>query len=161
MQAVDADKNALLDQLRDIHAAADPGWWPPAVGWWVVAALVVLALFFAVRAVVRKLAALRRRRAWLQALAALDQTWNPEAQPHDYLAGMNRLFRAVALKAFPEAGCGRLQGEEWVAFVRARIPESPALHCLSALAHGPYEPLPHFDAAALREQARTWVQLYG
>ena len=161
MQAMNADTNPLLDQLRDIHAAADPGWWPPALGWWLLAALALLGLVLAVRAAVRKLAALRRRRAWLQALESLDQAWNPEVQPNDYLAAMNRLFRAVALRAFPDAGCGRLQGEEWVAFLRALLPEGPALRCLSALANGPYEPVPRFDAAALREQARTWVRLYG
>jgi hypothetical protein len=161
MQAAGPDNSQLLAQLRDIHGAADPGWWPPAPGWWMLAALAVLGLYFLVRAVVRKLAIRRRRQAWLRALEAVDRTWDPATQPHDYLAGLNRLFRAVALKAFPGTGCGRLQGEAWVEFIRALLPEGPAAQCLAALARGPYEPLPEFDAAALREQARSWVERYG
>jgi hypothetical protein len=161
MQAVAPDNAQLLAQLRDIHAAGDPGWWPPAPGWWGLAALALLGLFFVMRALARRWAQLRRRRAWLRALEALDQQWDPRVQPHDYLAGLNRVFRAVALKAFPEARCGRLQGDEWVAFIRAGLPGGKTAECLSALARGPYEPLPEFDAPALREQARLWVTLYG
>ena len=45
--------------------------------------------------------------------------------------------------------------------VRSLLPEGPGTECLSALARGPYEPLPEFDAASLREQARAWVRRYG
>ena len=161
MQATVPDNAQLLAQLRDIHAAGDPGWWPPAPGWWSLAALALLGLYFILRALFRKWETLRRRRAWLRALEAVDRRWDPRVQPHDYLADLNRLFRAVALKAFPEARCGRLAGEEWVAFIRAMMPEGKAAGCLSALAHGPYEPLPEFEAPELREQARLWVTLYG
>jgi hypothetical protein len=33
----------LLQQLRDIHLPAEPGWWPPAPGWWLLAALLAAA----------------------------------------------------------------------------------------------------------------------
>jgi hypothetical protein len=161
MQAAIPDNAQLLAELRDIHAAAEPGWWPPAPGWWVMAALALLVLFVLLRTLVRRVVAWRRRQAWLQALAAVDGKWDPAADPHAYLADLNRLFRAVAIRAFPDSGCGRLQGEEWVSFIQALLPEGPATQCLGALAHGPYEPLPEFDAAALVEQARTWVQRYG
>jgi hypothetical protein len=161
MQAATPDNAQLLAQLRDIHAAAAPGWWPPAPGWWLLAAFAAAGLFFVLRALARKWASVRRRRAWLRALEALGEQWDFQTQPHDYLAGLNRLFRAVALKAFPETRCGRLQGEEWVAFIRALLPDGDTAPCLAVLARGPYEPLPEFDALALNEQARTWVRLYG
>jgi len=161
VQAVNPDNAQLLSQLRDIHGAAEPAWWPPAPGWWLLVALALLGLYFVARAGWQRWAARRRRRAWLQALEAVDQQWDPRSQPHQYLAGMNRLFRAVALKAFPDSACGRLQGDDWVAFIRSQLPEGPALTCLTALARGPYEPLPEFDAPALREQARAWVNLHG
>lgn len=151
----------LLAQLRDIHGAADPGWWPPAPGWWLLALLLLLVLAQALRALSRRLAAARRRRRWLRALAALELELDPAQRPHDYLAGLNRLFRAVALKAFPGTGCARLQGSEWVAFIRSLLPDGAAADSLDALASGPYEPAPQFDAAALREQARAWVRRYG
>lgn len=155
------DDAQLLAQLRDIHGAADPGWWPPAPGWWALALLLLLGLALALRALARKVAVLRRRRRWLRALDALEREWQPAQRPHDYLAGLNRLFRAVALKAFPGAGCARLQGQQWVAFIRARLPEGAAAPSLDALARGPYEPAPEFDAPALREQARAWVRRHG
>ena len=161
MQAAIPENAQLLAELKDIHAATEPGWWPPAPGWWVLATLALMVLVFLLRKLARQLKARRRRRAWLQALAAVEGKWDPAVDPHPYLADLNRLFRAVALKAFPDSGCGRLQGEEWVSFLRAQLPEGPATQCLGALAHGPYEPLPEFDAAALVEQARTWVRRYG
>ncbi len=151
----------LLAELKDIHAAAAPGWWPPAPGWWLLAALLLLMLAFALRAVARRLALLRRRRRWLRALDEVERAWHPAERPHDYLAGLNRLFRAVALQAFPGTGCARLQGAEWVAFIRSLLPEGPGADSLAALASGPYEPAPEFDAPALREQARAWVKRYG
>jgi hypothetical protein len=161
VKGVNADNAELLSQLRDIHAGAAPAWWPPAPGWWLLAALAALGLFFLVRAGWRSVLARRRRRAWLQALEAVERHWDPSSQPNEYLADINRLFRAVALKAFPDSACGRLQGEEWVAFIRGLLPGDSPAPCLAALARGPYEPLPEFDAPALREQARTWVKLYG
>jgi hypothetical protein len=147
---VNPDNAQLLSQLRDIHAGAAPAWWPPAPGWWLLATLAALGLYFLARAGWRRLLARRRPPARLHALEA-----------HEYLADINRLFRAVALKAFPDSACGRLQGEEWVAFIRGLLPGDSSDACLAALARGPYEPLPEFDATALREQARTWVKLYG
>jgi hypothetical protein len=151
----------LLAELKDIHGAADPGWWPPAPGWWLLALVLLLALAVALRALSRKLDVLRRRRLWLRALDELEREWPPAERAHDYLAALNRLFRAVALQAFPGTGCARLQGQEWVTFIRSLLPEGPGPDSLAALARGPYEPAPGFDAPALREQARAWVRRYG
>jgi len=161
MQGVNPEKTQLLAQLRDIHPGAEPGWWPPAPAWWLLAAVAACGVFLLMRALVRRLFVLRRRRAWLRVVDELEGRWDPDAQPHEYLAALNRLFRAVALKAFPGTPCSRLQGEEWVAFIRGRLPGGRGGQSLDALAHGPYEPLPEFDAPALREQARTWVKLHG
>ena len=95
------------------------------------------------------------------ALEALVNAHDPEQRPQEYLSAINQLFRAVALKAFPGTACGRLQGEEWVAFISALMPESGAGECLHALASGPYEAAPRFEASSLNESARAWVKLYG
>jgi len=155
------DSSTLLAQLQDIHSAGQPGWWPPAPGWWVLAFILLLVLAFALYRLANWLSVRRRRRAWLQALEELNRQHKPGENPHDYLAGLNRLFRAVAVKAFPATACARLQGEEWVAFIASLMPENDASDCLAALASGPYEPVPHFEAASLNQRARTWVSLYG
>jgi len=161
MQAGNPASASLLDQLRDIHTVSEPGWWPPAPGWWLVAALVSLGLFFILRSSLRRLSDLRRRRAWLSALDAIGHQWDPQQQPHEYLAALNRLFRAVALKAFPESGCARMQGDEWVAFIRRSLPDGADAPCLADLSDGPYQPVPRFDASALHRHARNWVKRYG
>ena len=108
-----------------------------------------------------KLAARKRRREWLQALDAIGQGLDPQRDAHHYLASLNRLFRAVALKAFPGTGCAGLLGEEWVVFISSLLPENTDYSSLDALARGPYEPVPQFDVRSLDEHARVWVRLYG
>jgi hypothetical protein len=155
------DGAQLLEQLRDIHSAGQPGWWPPAPGWWVLALVALLALAQLLRVLLNRLAVRRRRRAWLNELEALNWHTDPSGHPHEFLAGLNRLFRAVAVKAFPGTACARLQGEPWVDWISALLPEQVDSSSLSALVSGPYEPAPRFDAVRLNELARTWVKLYG
>jgi hypothetical protein len=155
------DDTQLLQQLRDIHGAGEPGWWPPAPGWWLLALAFLLALALLLRMLLRQLAARRRRNAWLRELEALNWHQSPSEHPHEYLAGLNRLFRAVAVKAFPGTACARLQGEPWVDWIRELLPEMAESDGLGALSSGPYEPAPRFDAEKLNELARTWVKLYG
>jgi len=152
---------ALLAQLQDIHSAGQPGWWPPAPGWWILAIILLLVLAFVLRRIMQWLSVRRRRKAWLHALEDLIREYDPGQYPHEYLAGLNRLFRAVAVKAFPGTACARLQGEEWVAFIASLMPEQHATDQLGALATGPYEPLPRFEASFLNASASTWVNLYG
>jgi hypothetical protein len=158
---MDPQQSPLLAQLKDIHGAADPGWWPPAPGWWLLALLLAAVLGFSLRILAVRIAHHRRKRSWIGVLDRLNRRCDPEQQPQAYLAGINRMFRAVALRAFPQAPCARLQGQEWVAFIRSMMPDGTDPDCLRALASGPYEASPQFDAAALRRSARTWVKLYG
>jgi hypothetical protein len=125
--------------------------------------MVILGFFlgWALRLLTRKLAVSRRRRRWLGELDSLRGQFDPVSHPHEYLAAVNRLFRAVSLRAFPGSTCARLQGDRWVEFLASRIPDDPAGGVLAVLAQGPYEPAPEFDAAALEAQARAWVSQYG
>ena len=77
------------------------------------------------------------------------------------LAALNRLFRAVALRAFPDTACARLEGSDWVAFLTGLMPEGEPVEALAALSRGPYEPAPAFDEQALQRLAATWVSRYG
>jgi len=154
----DAD---LLSQLRDIHGAVEPGWWPPAPGWWLAGVLVLILLAFLLRMAYRHWLVLRRRRRLLSALEDISREIDPERQPQEYLARLNRLFRVVALRAFPGTACARLQGDEWVRFITALLPDGAPGESLAALAEGPYAPAPTFDAAGLQTLARLWVQKYG
>lgn len=151
----------LLSQLRDIHTAGDPGWWPPAPGWWVLVLLALALLAWLLRYAYRQWRIMRRRRVLLTALADIAVAADPVRRPHEYLSRLNRLFRVVALRAFPGTACARLQGVEWVQFIRSLLPGNVHTRCLAALVSGPYEPDPEFDAGELQELARLWVRKYG
>ncbi len=155
------DNSQLLDQLKDIHGAGNPGWWPPAPGWWLLGLLLALVLYYAARVLRQKLAARKRQRELLGALNELNREFDPQQQAHEYLSGLNRLFRVVALKAFPGTACASLQGEEWVSFLVSLLPEKADTSSLAALESGPYEPAPEFDANSLDQHVRAWVRLYG
>ncbi len=151
----------LLSQLRDIHAASEPGWWPPAPGWWLLVLIVLVLVFLALRYVYNKWLAIRRRRRLLSELNDITDGLDPEENPHEYLARLNRFFRAIALRAFPGTACARLQGSEWVSFIQSLLPDGLSSEGLSALASGPYQPTPEFDPGSLEKLARTWVSKYG
>ncbi len=153
-------QSPLLEQLKDIHAVAEPVLWPPAPGWWLLAALLLVGLLYVLRRAWKRFLIARRKRHLMDVLAALPQQWDPAQAPHDYLAAMNRFFRAVALRAFPGTQAVRLQGEEWVDFIQQLISTEHS-SAVEVLAVGPYLPLPNFDAAALDRCARSWVKQYG
>ena len=159
-ESANALSEVLLERLQDIHGAAEPGWWPPAPGWWLLAGIALALLVYSLVLAARKLRVILRKRRLLRDLDALAEAFDPALQPADYLAALNRFFRAVALRAFPRADCARLQGEAWVAFIRERLPSADAAG-LEALQTGPYRPHPEFDAARLRTQARQWVAAHG
>lgn len=125
-----------------------------------LALLVLLFMAYLVKKWLAWRSARLRRAAWLEALDRLNTEHDPRVQPQQFLAGLNRLFRAVALKAFPDTACARLQGENWVSFIVSQMPDHTDENLL-ALASGPYESLPEFDAASLNRSARAWVDLYG
>ena len=150
-----------LDQLADIHVAAEPALWPPAPGWWVLGLVLLLVLLKLLHLAARRWAVRRRKQAWLGELSSLRMKFDPAANPHDHLAALNRLFRAVALRAFPGTACARLEGEAWVAFITGLMPDETDTKALSALSRGPYEPLPVYDASALEGLAASWVRRYG
>ena len=155
------DHSQQLAQLADIHIAAEPGLWPPAPGWWLLAALALTGLSLLLRMAARKRAVRRRRQAWLLELESIRQRFEPSDQPHVYLAAVNRLFRAVALRAFPDTACAKLEGQDWVAFLTGLMPESEAAEELTVLARGPYAPAPEFESESLQRLAAVWVERYG
>jgi hypothetical protein len=151
----------LLSQLRDIHGAPGVPWWPPAPGWWLLAALLlVLALYLLNRGRKAWLRRLRRRRG-LGWVADVERDIDPAAAPQAFVAAINRIFKVVALSAFPDRNCARLQGAEWTGFLQQELADDPDASQLSVLAAGPYQPAPRFDADALGRLARAWIMRHG
>lgn len=166
MQAQPQDPTSALsellkERLLDIHTVAEPGWWPPAPGWWVLAVLSLAVLSLGAVRLYRRLRVQLRRRRLLRQLEQIEARFDPVRRPADYLSALNRVFRAIALRAFPSSGCARLEGQAWVAFIQSRMPAAADREALSALESGPYRPRPEFDAVALSGCARQWILHYG
>jgi hypothetical protein len=151
----------LIEQLQDIHSAAEPSLWPPAPGWWVLGAIALTILVIILVRVTSNIRVQIRRRRLLAELDGLALNFDPRQSPADYLAALNRLFRGVALRAFPNSGCARLEGEAWVSFVRERLKTHGDVPELSVLESGPYQRDPDFDPERLQACARQWVLSYG
>ncbi len=151
----------LIDQLQDIHSVAEPSLWPPAAGWWILSAIALVLLIVLVAIAVRKLRIRIRRQRLLKELETLQKTFDPVTQPAPYLAALNRFFRGVALRAFPNSNCARLKGGEWVAFIQERLSGNIDAASLEILETGPYRPNPVYQPEQLQRFARQWVQKYG
>jgi len=151
----------LLSQLRDIHGAAPVSWWPPAPGWWLLALLVLLLLAWLVRRMMLRLRIRRRRKQMLAWIDHLNTHVDPRRDPQTYLATLNRIFKLVALRAFPERQCASLNGQAWTDFLLEKMHKSPSAESLMVLASGPYDPSPVFDAEKLSNLTRSWIRRYG
>lgn len=151
----------LLSQLRDIHAAPQASWWPPAPGWWVLAFLLLLMLVWVGRKLLTRYRVRSRRKKMLGWVDHLNATIDPGRDPQAYLSTLNRIFKLVALRAFPERQCAGMAGPEWSAFLMDKMKKSPSVEALNVLASGPYDPAPQFDAGIISELSRAWIKQYG
>lgn len=151
----------LLSQLRDIHAAPAVSWWPPAPGWWVLALVVVVALIWLARRGLVRFRVRQRRRQMLAWIDHLNTSTDAQREPQAYLSTLNRIFKLVALRAFPERRCAVMAGQEWVEFLSSQMGDDSAAESLGVLAVGPYDPAPQFDAETLCELTRQWIRKHG
>jgi len=151
----------LLSQLRDIHTAPPVSWWPPAPGWWVLAFLLMVLLVWIGRRLLARYRIGRRRKQMLGWVDHLNATIDPQLQPQAYLATLNRIFKLVALRAFPERHCAAMAGQDWVDFLSGKMSNLQSAESLNVLASGPYDPAPRFDPEIISELTRHWITQHG
>jgi len=151
----------LLSQLRDIHTAPPVSWWPPAPGWWVLAFLLMVLLVWIGRRLLARYRIGRRRKQMLGWVDHLNATIDPQLQPQAYLATLNRIFKLVALRAFPERHCAAMAGQDWVDFLSDKMSNLQSAESLNVLASGPYDPAPRFDPEIISELTRHWITQHG
>ena len=151
----------LLSQLKDIHGAPAVPWWPPAPGWWVLVLLVAVGLFFVFRKLKHHYRVQQRRQVLCQFIDRVEQDVDPSQAPQEFLSSLNRIFKIVALRAFPESRCAYMQGNDWVEFLRQNLQAPATSDDLSALAEGPYQPTAAFNADSLLSLTRSWIKQHG
>ena len=91
----------------------------------------------------------------------LNASIDPQGDPHAYLSTLNRIFKLVALRAFPGQHCAALAGQDWADFLTDKMKNSPSSAALNVLASGPYDPSPQFDPAGMAELTRFWIKQHG
>ncbi len=151
----------LLSQLRDIHAAPAVPWWPPAPGWWLLALLVLVLLAWLGRRVLARYRIHQRRKQMLGWINHLNTSIDPQRDPQAYLSTLNRIFKLVALRAFPGQHCAALAGQDWTDFLTDKMKHSQLTQSLNVLASGPYDPSPEFDPDLISELCRVWIKQHG
>ena len=151
----------LLSQLRDIHAAPVVPWWPPAPGWWILALLLLVLLFWVGRRMRMLHKARQRRKQMLGWIDFLNVTVDPLTEPQAWLSMLNRVFKVIALQAFPEQQCAAMSGSKWVEFLSQQIKDKKSAEALAVLANGPFDPKPEFDPDTMSALAKDWIRQYG
>jgi hypothetical protein len=148
---------ATLD-LRDIHAAAQPAFWPPAPGWWVLAVLLIALL------VLSTVWGFRRYRLYRLKLQIMDEigdlsdccTDNTE----EFTARLSMLLRRIALRRHSRERVASLTGSDWLRFLDETGGNGDFEHGIGqVLEVGPYRPQtreqPREELLAL---ARRWAK---
>jgi len=102
-------------RLHDVHAGSAPAWWPPAPGWWVALALVGIVL------VLLAWRRIRRRRRDAAILRLFDLAVADAGSPSRQVAAMSELLRRAARRK--DAGADTLDGEDWLRFLDAGLPQ--------------------------------------
>ena len=151
----------LLSQLRDIHAAPEVPWWPPAPGWWVLALLMLILLIWLGSRLLARYRAHQRRKQMLGWIDHLNASIDPQRDPQAYLSTLNRIFKLVALRAFPDQQCAVMAGNEWVGFLSGEMKGASSVESLDVLVSGPYDPAPQFDSSVISELTRAWIKQHG
>lgn len=102
--------------LRDIHAAAEPAFWPPAPGWWLLAGLGLFVILVAGRWLVRRIRRQRYQRQLLKELDRLGDSYS-EKSVAEFLTAQSTLMRRIALQRYSRERVASLTGSAWLQFL--------------------------------------------
>ena len=151
--------NMLPLELRDIHDAPPPGFWPPAPGWWIIALLAILALIALSRRLLHRYYRWRRQRMALTILADIYQAFVQDKNASQFAAEVSILIRRLALLRFPRRNVAGLSGANWLAFLdetggNGRFIIGPG----SILKTAPYMPKIELNAQELYALVKDWIK---
>jgi len=145
--------------LRDIHSAPPPEFWPPAPGWWVLGVLVVALLTLTIVWLVRRY---RRYRQQQRVLAELEQlkTLDTQQQVAEFTTAVSTLLRRVALMCYARQRVAPLSGVEWLNFLDETGGGGEfSTGAGQVLAYGPYTPhTQDVSADRLLALAQNWIK---
>jgi hypothetical protein len=145
--------------LRDIHMAPPPEFWPPAPGWWVLGVLAIVLFTLATVWLYRRYRLYRQRQ---RVLAELDQlrALDKKQQAVEFTTAVSTLLRRVALMRYARQRVAPLSGVEWLRFLDATGGDGEfTTGAGQVLAYGPYVPHPQdVPADRLLALAQSWIK---
>lgn len=144
--------------LRDIHAAPAPAYWPPAPGWWLLAILMVIVLLVLGVWLFRRYRNNRHRNKILDQINSLSFCNTVESKLA-FIAGVSMLLRRIALQRYPREQVASLTGMDWLRFLDETGGEGDFQRGVgSILAAGAYAPqVKALPAEQLLALARRWA----
>jgi len=145
--------------LRDIHSAPPPEFWPPAPGWWLLGILLMAVLVLLTFYLYRRYRLSRQRRqvlAELERLNALDT----RQQASEFTTAVSTLLRRVALMRFNRKQVASLSGMAWLRFLDDTGGGGEfSTGAGQVLAEGPYVRQPREVAKEnVLSLARVWIK---
>lgn len=146
----------LLQQLKDLHMPAAPGWWPPAPGWWILGALLVCGAGLVARIGWqgwRQRRPIRRARTLHAELARRYRAGDLDGR--GYVNGCNELLKRLFVHGLGIDAARRVSDQRWLALLDAALGE-PAFTAGPGriLGDARFAPAPAIDADALEHLMR-------
>ena len=115
----------LLQQLRDIHEPALPGWWPMAYGWWILLVVVACTLIFLGWLYWRHSRRLKPYRyIRSQALALVDAYESKELNDIQFQDHVNELFKRLLIRVEHHPHLYPVHGIRWLEELQIRFNET-------------------------------------
>lgn len=114
----------LLQQLRDIHEPALPGWWPMAYGWWILMAVVlctVLLMGWLYWQHNRRMKPYRYIRT--QALSLVDAYEAKKMNDLQFQDRVNELFKRLLIRVEDQRYLYPIHGTRWLEELELRFKE--------------------------------------
>ena len=148
---------ATLD-LRDIHAAAAPAFWPPAPGWWVLVVILIASLVLTTVWLFRRYRLYRLKIQIMDEIGALSDCCTDNTE--EFTARLSMLLRRIALRRHARQRVASLTGSDWLRFLDDTGGDGDFEHGIGQILEvGPYRPQtreqPREELLAL---ARRWAK---
>ena len=148
---------ATLD-LRDIHAAAAPAFWPPAPGWWVLTVILIAILAMATLWCFRHYRLYRLKLQVMDEIETLSDCSTSDTE--EFPARLSMLLRRIALRHYPRERVASLTGSDWLRFLDETGGDGDFEHGIGRILEvGPYCPqTSEQPREALLALARRWAK---
>ncbi|MEM7194830.1 MAG: DUF4381 domain-containing protein [Pseudomonadota bacterium] len=150
-----------IDQLRDIHLPASPGWWPPAPGWWVIALLGTVSAVWIFRVILNRRKGRLKRRLAISALHNI----HPDESGLYTIGDVSKMWRIVKTLIRDEFGNQFVTSpteSEFRQFMQRTFDSNnfPDTAVWNALATAHYKPNLEIDAGFLKEFLIDWCRTH-